>query len=109
MVASSTYLLLVTAPAEPPHLPGNCPESKGHKSWIPFHGHCYYFEAVRKKSWSQAHQECARLGECCVLERLKMQWNKIMGDIDMNVLYYFKTSNDAFILFFEENKIHDIS
>uniref|UniRef100_A0A803YDR7 C-type lectin domain-containing protein n=1 Tax=Meleagris gallopavo TaxID=9103 RepID=A0A803YDR7_MELGA len=55
----------VTAPAEPPHLPGNCPESKGHKSWIPFHGHCYYFEAVRKKSWSQAHQEC--MGKCASL------------------------------------------
>ncbi|NWR94087.1 MRC1 protein, partial [Furnarius figulus] len=52
----------VMAPTEPPQLPGKCPESRGHKSWIPFHGHCYYFEASRKKSWSQAHQECARLG-----------------------------------------------
>nr|CCP50119.1 MRC1L-E [Gallus gallus] len=51
----------VTAPTEPPQLPGKCPESKGHKSWIPFHGHCYHFEAVRKKRWSQAHEECARL------------------------------------------------
>ncbi|NXG26234.1 MRC1 protein, partial [Grallaria varia] len=52
----------VTAPTEPPQLPGKCPESRGHKSWIPFHGHCYYFEASKKKSWSQAHQECVRLG-----------------------------------------------
>ncbi|NXA13712.1 MRC1 protein, partial [Sapayoa aenigma] len=52
----------VMAPTEPPQLPGKCPESRGHKSWIPFHGHCYYFEASRKRSWSQAHQECARLG-----------------------------------------------
>uniref|UniRef100_A0A8B9BIN9 Macrophage mannose receptor 1 n=1 Tax=Anser brachyrhynchus TaxID=132585 RepID=A0A8B9BIN9_9AVES len=51
----------VMAPTEPPQLPGKCPESKGHKSWVPFHGHCYYFEATRKKSWSQAHQECMRL------------------------------------------------
>ncbi|KAM6101738.1 macrophage mannose receptor 1-like isoform 1-T1 [Theristicus caerulescens] len=51
----------VMAPIEPPQLPGKCPESRGHKSWIPFHGHCYYFEASRKRSWSQAHQECARL------------------------------------------------
>ncbi|NXE05186.1 MRC1 protein, partial [Lophotis ruficrista] len=51
----------VMAPTEPPQLPGKCPESRGHKSWIPFHGHCYYFEASRKRSWSQAHQECARL------------------------------------------------
>ncbi|NXX93061.1 MRC1 protein, partial [Centropus bengalensis] len=51
----------VMAPTEPPQLPGKCPEPKGHKSWIPFHGHCYYFEASRKKSWSQAHQECAQL------------------------------------------------
>ncbi|NXQ96204.1 MRC1 protein, partial [Sagittarius serpentarius] len=51
----------VMAPTEPPQLPGKCPESRGHKSWIPFHRHCYYFEASRKRSWSQAHQECARL------------------------------------------------
>ncbi|NXM05193.1 MRC1 protein, partial [Tyrannus savana] len=52
----------VMAPTEPPQLPGKCPESRGHKSWIPFHGHCYYFEASKKRSWSQSHQECARLG-----------------------------------------------
>ncbi|NWI51722.1 MRC1 protein, partial [Calyptomena viridis] len=52
----------VMAPTEPPQLPGKCPESRGHRSWIPFHRHCYYFEASRKRSWSQAHQECARLG-----------------------------------------------
>uniref|UniRef100_A0A8D0EKF2 MRC1 protein n=1 Tax=Strix occidentalis caurina TaxID=311401 RepID=A0A8D0EKF2_STROC len=51
----------VMAPTEPLQLPGKCPESRGHKSWIPFHGHCYYFEASRKRSWSQAHQECTRL------------------------------------------------
>ncbi|NXV11484.1 MRC1 protein, partial [Cepphus grylle] len=51
----------VTAPTEPPPLPGKCPESRGHKSWIPFRGHCYYFDASRKRSWSQAHEECARL------------------------------------------------
>uniref|UniRef100_A0A663LWS6 C-type lectin domain-containing protein n=1 Tax=Athene cunicularia TaxID=194338 RepID=A0A663LWS6_ATHCN len=45
----------------PLQLPGKCPESRGHKSWIPFHGHCYYFEASRKRSWSQAHQESANL------------------------------------------------
>ncbi|NXT81496.1 MRC1 protein, partial [Zapornia atra] len=51
----------VMAPTEPPQLPGKCPESRGHKSWLPFHGHCYYFEASRKRIWSQANQECARL------------------------------------------------
>uniref|UniRef100_A0A8C3H2A9 Uncharacterized protein n=1 Tax=Corvus moneduloides TaxID=1196302 RepID=A0A8C3H2A9_CORMO len=50
------------APTEPPQLPGKCPESRGHKSWIPFSGHCYYFEASKKRSWSQAHEECAQLG-----------------------------------------------
>ncbi|NWU97742.1 MRC1 protein, partial [Upupa epops] len=49
------------APTEPPQLPGKCPESRGHISWIPFHHHCYYFEASRKRSWSQAHQECTKL------------------------------------------------
>lgn len=52
----------VRAPTEPPQLPGKCPESRGHKSWIPFSGHCYYFEASKKRSWSQAHEECAQLG-----------------------------------------------
>ncbi|XP_009084157.3 macrophage mannose receptor 1-like isoform X1 [Serinus canaria] len=52
----------VMAPTEPPQLPGKCPESRGHKSWIPFSGHCYYFEASKKRRWSQAHEECARLG-----------------------------------------------
>lgn len=65
-------LLSVMAPTEPPQLPGKCPESRGHKSWIPFSGHCYYFEASKKRSWSQAHEECARLGECFILERLMM-------------------------------------
>ncbi|XP_064362040.1 LOW QUALITY PROTEIN: macrophage mannose receptor 1-like [Dromaius novaehollandiae] len=51
----------VIAPTEPSELPGKCPESKGHKSWTPFHGHCYYFEASRKRSWSQAYQECTQL------------------------------------------------
>uniref|UniRef100_A0A8C4UQS2 Macrophage mannose receptor 1-like n=1 Tax=Falco tinnunculus TaxID=100819 RepID=A0A8C4UQS2_FALTI len=51
----------VMAPTELPQLPGKCPESRGRKSWVPFHGHCYYFEASKKRSWSQAHQECARL------------------------------------------------
>ncbi|NXO00784.1 MRC1 protein, partial [Rhinopomastus cyanomelas] len=50
-----------TAPTEPPQLPGRCPESRGHMSWIPFHHHCYYFEASRKRSWSHAQQECAQL------------------------------------------------
>ncbi|KAF2983566.1 hypothetical protein EK904_005759 [Melospiza melodia maxima] len=53
----------VMAPTEPPQLPGKCPESRGHKSWIPFSGHCYYFEATKKRSWSQAHEECAQLGQ----------------------------------------------
>ncbi|XP_054027215.1 macrophage mannose receptor 1 [Dryobates pubescens] len=50
------------APTDPPQLPGKCPEARGHTSWVPFHGHCYYFEASRKRTWSQAREECARLG-----------------------------------------------
>ncbi|XP_034616227.1 macrophage mannose receptor 1-like isoform X1 [Trachemys scripta elegans] len=51
----------VVAPPDPPQLPGNCPESKELRSWIPFHGHCYYIESSAMKSWAQASLECIRL------------------------------------------------
>ncbi|XP_030406295.1 macrophage mannose receptor 1-like [Gopherus evgoodei] len=51
----------VVAPPDPPQLPGNCPESKELRSWIPFHGHCYYIESSAMKSWAQASLECIQL------------------------------------------------
>uniref|UniRef100_A0A8C3TIF9 C-type lectin domain-containing protein n=1 Tax=Chelydra serpentina TaxID=8475 RepID=A0A8C3TIF9_CHESE len=51
----------VVAPPDPPQLPGNCPESEELRSWIPFHGHCYYIESSAMKSWAQASLECIRL------------------------------------------------
>ncbi|GAB0184743.1 macrophage mannose receptor 1 [Grus japonensis] len=56
----------VQAPTEPPQLPGKCPESEGHKSWIPFRGHCYYFESSSTRNWAQASLECLRLGASLV-------------------------------------------
>ncbi|XP_077159612.1 macrophage mannose receptor 1-like [Paroedura picta] len=50
----------VKAPTEVPQLPGKCPESED-KSWIPFRGHCYYFESSSKKPWSRASLECLKL------------------------------------------------
>ncbi|EMP36986.1 Macrophage mannose receptor 1, partial [Chelonia mydas] len=51
----------VVAPTEPPQLPGKCPASDIRRSWIPFHGHCYYIEASERESWPQASMECVRL------------------------------------------------
>uniref|UniRef100_A0A8B9GP43 Macrophage mannose receptor 1 n=1 Tax=Amazona collaria TaxID=241587 RepID=A0A8B9GP43_9PSIT len=56
----------VQAPTEPPQLPGKCPESEGHKSWIPFRGHCYYIESSSTRNWAQASLECLRLGASLV-------------------------------------------
>ncbi|XP_009079448.1 PREDICTED: macrophage mannose receptor 1-like, partial [Acanthisitta chloris] len=56
----------VQAPTEPPQLPGKCPESEGHKSWIPFRGHCYYTESSSARNWAQASLECLRLGASLV-------------------------------------------
>ncbi|XP_067418418.1 macrophage mannose receptor 1-like [Emydura macquarii macquarii] len=56
----------VVAPTDPPQLPGNCPESEELRSWIPFHGHCYYIESSAMKTWAQASLECIRLGATLV-------------------------------------------
>uniref|UniRef100_A0A8B9EC39 Macrophage mannose receptor 1 n=1 Tax=Anser cygnoides TaxID=8845 RepID=A0A8B9EC39_ANSCY len=56
----------VQAPTEPPQLPGKCPESEGHQSWIPFRGHCYYIESSSTRNWAQASLECLRLGSSLV-------------------------------------------
>uniref|UniRef100_A0A8B9GDX9 MRC1 protein n=1 Tax=Amazona collaria TaxID=241587 RepID=A0A8B9GDX9_9PSIT len=39
-------------PSEPPQLPGNCPEPKRGRSWIPFRGHCYYVHTTSEESAS---------------------------------------------------------
>uniref|UniRef100_A0A8D0GM94 Macrophage mannose receptor 1 n=1 Tax=Sphenodon punctatus TaxID=8508 RepID=A0A8D0GM94_SPHPU len=54
------------APTEPPQLPGKCPESEDRKAWIPFRGHCYYFESSASRNWAQASLECLRLGAALV-------------------------------------------
>ncbi|KAI4806365.1 hypothetical protein KUCAC02_017193 [Chaenocephalus aceratus] len=49
------------APTEPPQLPGNCPETKKQKSWIPFRGHCYSFLNSVTDSWAHASVECLKM------------------------------------------------
>ncbi|XP_051871858.1 macrophage mannose receptor 1 isoform X2 [Pristis pectinata] len=50
---------------EPPQLPGKCPETLT-QSWIPFHGHCYFFETATKKPWPSASLDCIRYGASLV-------------------------------------------
>ncbi|XP_014457049.1 macrophage mannose receptor 1 isoform X1 [Alligator mississippiensis] len=56
----------VKAPTDPPQLPGTCPETEERRSWIPFRGHCYYFESSLTRNWAQASLECLRLGAALV-------------------------------------------
>lgn len=51
------------APTEPPQLPGNCPESKKRRPWIPFRGHCYAFLSSMVDNWAQASVECLKMGK----------------------------------------------
>ncbi|XP_056155303.1 macrophage mannose receptor 1 [Lampris incognitus] len=64
---SNTYYSLckrspVIAPTEPPQLPGNCPEPKKRKTWVPFRGHCYTFLTSSMDNWAHASVECLRMG-----------------------------------------------
>ncbi|XP_056290315.1 macrophage mannose receptor 1-like [Pseudoliparis swirei] len=56
----------VVAPAELPELPGNCPEPKKKKSWIPFRGHCYSFMSSVMEDWAHASVECVKMGATLV-------------------------------------------
>uniref|UniRef100_A0A674I4S8 C-type lectin domain-containing protein n=1 Tax=Terrapene triunguis TaxID=2587831 RepID=A0A674I4S8_9SAUR len=55
----------VIAPTDPPQLPGKCPKSRNPLSWIPFRGHCYFFNA-HSTSWAETSTECTRLGATLV-------------------------------------------
>ncbi|XP_061094630.1 macrophage mannose receptor 1-like isoform X1 [Conger conger] len=50
------------APTDPPQLPGNCPEPKKRKTWVPFRGHCYTFIHSSVENWAHASIECVRMG-----------------------------------------------
>ncbi|XP_035511844.1 macrophage mannose receptor 1 [Morone saxatilis] len=54
------------APTEPPQLPGNCPEPKKRKTWIPFRGHCYSFLSSLVDNWAHASVECLKMGASLV-------------------------------------------
>uniref|UniRef100_A0A673W8U7 Mannose receptor C-type 1 n=1 Tax=Salmo trutta TaxID=8032 RepID=A0A673W8U7_SALTR len=42
------------APSQPPQLPGNCPEPKKRKTWVPFRGYCYAFLNSVVDNWAHA-------------------------------------------------------
>ncbi|XP_041924202.1 macrophage mannose receptor 1 [Alosa sapidissima] len=52
----------VLAPTDPPQLPGNCPEPKRRRTWIPFRGHCYAFITASLENWAHSTVECIRMG-----------------------------------------------
>nr|XP_057915903.1 macrophage mannose receptor 1 [Doryrhamphus excisus] len=68
---SNTYYSLCKssldlAPTEPPQLPGNCPDAKNGRIWIPFRGHCYSFFSSVSDSWAHASVECLKTGASLV-------------------------------------------
>ncbi|XP_058500083.1 macrophage mannose receptor 1 [Solea solea] len=54
------------APTDPPQLPGNCPETKKRRTWIPFRGHCYSFLGSVLDNWAHASVECLKMGASLV-------------------------------------------
>uniref|UniRef100_A0A673W116 Macrophage mannose receptor 1 n=1 Tax=Salmo trutta TaxID=8032 RepID=A0A673W116_SALTR len=66
---SNTYSSLCKrspAPSQPPQLPGNCPEPKKRKTWVPFRGYCYAFLNSVVDNWAHATVECLRMGASLV-------------------------------------------
>uniref|UniRef100_A0A7N6A7T8 Macrophage mannose receptor 1 n=1 Tax=Anabas testudineus TaxID=64144 RepID=A0A7N6A7T8_ANATE len=55
------------APTDPPQLPGNCPEPKRQKTWIPFRGHCYAFLSSMVDNWAHASVECLKMADIMLL------------------------------------------
>uniref|UniRef100_A0A8C0J0M3 C-type lectin domain-containing protein n=1 Tax=Chelonoidis abingdonii TaxID=106734 RepID=A0A8C0J0M3_CHEAB len=72
----------VLAPTEPPQLPGKCPTSDIRRSWIPFHGHCYYIESSDTESWPQSSMECVRLGASLVSIENMAEINFLLHHLD---------------------------
>ncbi|KAK9396213.1 macrophage mannose receptor 1 [Crotalus adamanteus] len=69
----------VFPPTVPPQEPGNCPLTV-EKSWIPFRGHCYHFEASSKMSWPKASLACLQLDASLV---------SVMDTVEANFLIEF--------------------
>uniref|UniRef100_A0A8C4W867 Mannose receptor C-type 1 n=1 Tax=Gopherus evgoodei TaxID=1825980 RepID=A0A8C4W867_9SAUR len=72
----------VLAPTELPQLPGKCPTSDIRRSWIPFHGHCYYIESSEMESWPQSSMECVRLGASLVSIENMAEMNFLLHHLD---------------------------
>ncbi|XP_072234626.1 macrophage mannose receptor 1 [Leuresthes tenuis] len=71
------------APTEPPQLPGNCPESKRQKAWIPFKGHCYSFHSSQVDNWAHASVECLKMGASLVSIEDPSEGNFIQQNLEL--------------------------
>ncbi|KAM6977347.1 macrophage mannose receptor 1 [Aplochiton taeniatus] len=85
---SDTYYSLckrspVLAPTNPPQLPGNCPEPKKRKTWIPFRGHCYSFQSSVVDNWAHATVECLRMGANLVSIEDPLEGQFIQQNLDI--------------------------
>lgn len=54
------------SPTSPPQLPGNCPEPKKKRTWLPFRGYCYSFLNSVVDNWAHASVECLKMGGALV-------------------------------------------
>ncbi|KAJ8419188.1 hypothetical protein AAFF_G00006870 [Aldrovandia affinis] len=85
---SSTYYSLCkrspdVAPTDPPQLPGNCPEPKKRKTWVPFRGHCYAFMSSSVETWAHASIECVRMGASLVSVEDPVEANFILQHLEL--------------------------
>ncbi|KAJ8277624.1 hypothetical protein GJAV_G00077700 [Gymnothorax javanicus] len=85
---SSTYFSLCkrspdVAPTEPAQLPGNCPEPKKRKAWVPFRGHCYAFITASSENWAHASTECLRMGAALASIQDPLEANFIQQNLEL--------------------------
>ncbi|XP_074840934.1 macrophage mannose receptor 1-like [Carettochelys insculpta] len=69
----------VVAPTDPPQLPGKCPASTTHRSWVPYHGHCYSVESSSMESWPRSSMECIRLGATLISIKNSAEMNFLIN------------------------------
>ncbi|XP_054607456.2 macrophage mannose receptor 1 [Nothobranchius furzeri] len=70
-------------PTEPPQLPGNCPERKGFRNWIPFRGHCYSILSSMVEHWAYASVSCIRMGASLVSIEDPVEGTFIQQNLDI--------------------------
>ncbi|KAJ8010370.1 hypothetical protein DPEC_G00074360 [Dallia pectoralis] len=71
------------APTQPPQLPGNCPEPKKRKTWVPFRGYCYAFLNTVVDNWAHATVECLRIGGSLLSIEDPLEANFIQENLEL--------------------------